>query len=456
MNVSSNISTLDSNFSGYKDVLEQRNKIAEKQNSLKEAGNKLLEVLITKISENNDKQEQILMSNKELLQVISHGLPGGVERGSGSGGDHSTDDKEEIDVTSSKSSDESEYEPFGFQCEGSKDYYVFPDADSHHKDEDLAFELGNLIVWAIQRSLMVPGVDFTKYLHLGVVPFVVDMSYGLKKVMEYLEADMKVLNVNCGRDGKSSKKIYHQFVAVATTKGGTSYFVLVGCRHPMAQDKPPTILVICDRDAPDLSEEDKEIATEFFKVFIGTEGIVDGVGIKFVRINFYNDTDKEVYFSYLKPSEHFFMVPQVKVPMKFRSYYNFCCCLGTVASIFVTNVVDSTVIPLKNKIEDQLQAYKESPPAKRDVNNFMSAMVMHCLESIINCGVFVNVPDGITKKNVMVEVKKKVDGVCARISKTAGNKEDDKTTNDKDDEKNAKRKKPSNPGAGKDKKQAKK
>jgi hypothetical protein len=67
LNGSSTISTLDSNFSGYKDVLEQGNKIAEKQNSLKEEEIKLLGVLINKISENNDKQEQILISNKNLL-----------------------------------------------------------------------------------------------------------------------------------------------------------------------------------------------------------------------------------------------------------------------------------------------------------------------------------------------------------------------------------------------------
>jgi hypothetical protein len=86
----------------------------------------------------------------------------------------------------------------------------------------------------------------------------------------------------------------------------------------------------------------------------------------------------------------------------------------------------------------------------------MSAMVLRCLESIVGCGVFVNLPEGTTEKNVLVEVKKKVDGVYATVSKTAGNKEDDKPTIDRDAEKNAKRKKPSNPAAGKDKKLAKK
>jgi hypothetical protein len=60
----------------------------------------------------------------------------------------------------------------------------------------------------------------------------------------------------------------------------------------------------------------------------------------------------------------------------------------------------------------------------------MSAMVLRCLKSIFGCGVFVNLPEGATEKNILIEVKKKVDGVFAAVSKTLGNKDDDKITSD--------------------------
>jgi hypothetical protein len=226
-----------------------------------------------------------------------------VEFGSGLG-DHSTDDKNVVDLISSKSSQESVVPPLGFQFTGSEGVYIFPDAelDTDSSKEDLAFRLGNLIMAAIQRSLMVPDIDFTKYLPLGVVLFVLDMDIGVEMVLKNLEAGMQLLDIP-----PSSKKSYNQFLALASNKEDSGYFVLVGCRHPLAPQSL-TVLVICDRDAPDLSDKHKEIATELFKFFIGPEGIVDGVGIKFVRINFDADPNKDrEYFSLFRGSanQHF-------------------------------------------------------------------------------------------------------------------------------------------------------
>jgi hypothetical protein len=445
LNGSSTISTLDSNFSGYKDVLEQGNKIAEKQNSLKEEEIKLLGVLISKISENNAKQEQILISNKNLLQALLHGSPGSVEFGSGSA-DHSTDNKNFVDLTSSKSSQQSVVPPLGFQFTGAEGVYKFPDAEleTDSSKEDLAFRLGNLIMAAIQRSLMVPDIDFTKYLKLGVVPFVLDMDADVENVLKNLEACLKVLDIP-----PSSKKPYNQFLALASFKEDSGYFVLVGCRHPLAPQSS-TVLVICDRDAPDLSEKHKEIATELFKFFIGTKGIVDGVGINFVRINFDADPQKDrEFFSYLRPTEHFLTVPHARIQMAFKFYYNFCCCLGTIASIFITNVVGTDSMLLRKRIEKKLQAYNDSPQTKKEVNIFMSSMVMESFKSIRDCGDFVNLPEGETKDTILVQVRKKVDGVFAAVSKTLGNKEDDKMTGDR-------KRKALNSAAGKEKKPGKK
>jgi hypothetical protein len=446
LNGSSTISTLDSNFSGYKDVLEQGNKIAEKQNSLKEEEIKLLGVLISKISENNAKQEQILISNKNLLQALSHGSPGCVEFGSGSA-DQPTDTKNEVDLTSSKSSEESVVPPLGFQFTGAQGVYKFPDAEleTDTSKEDLAFRFGNLIMAAIQRSLMVPDIDFTKYLPLGVVPFVLDMASDVEKVLKNLEAIMQVLDIP-----PSSKKPYNQFLALASFKEDSGYFVLVGCRHPLAPKDPPTVLVICDHNAPDLSDKHKEIATELWKFFIGTKGIVDGVEINFVRINFDADPQKDrEFFSYLRPTEHFLTVPHARIQMAFKFYYNFCCCLGTIASIFITNVVGTDSMLLRKRIEKKLQAYNDSPQTKKEVNIFMSSMVMESFKSIRDCGDFVNLPEGETKDTILVQVRKKVDGVFAAVSKTLGNKEDDKMTGDR-------KRKALNSAAGKEKKPGKK
>ena len=71
----------------------------------------------------------------------------------------------------------------------------------------------------------------------------------------------------------------HQFLAVATDEE-EGYFVLVGCRHPMASSQEPsTLLVICDRNAPDLSEKNQKIATEKFNLLIESKDTVDGVGL---------------------------------------------------------------------------------------------------------------------------------------------------------------------------------
>jgi len=154
-----------------------------------------------------------LISTKELLQALSLGLPGAAGQGgnglvgSGSGsGDHPSVGNEENDLTSSKSSQESVVANLGFQFTGSEDVYTFPDAelDESSSKEDLAFRLGNLILFALNCSLTVPNIWFSHYLQLGVVPFVVDMRRGVEDVMEDLECDMKVLDMN-RKDGKSWK-----------------------------------------------------------------------------------------------------------------------------------------------------------------------------------------------------------------------------------------------------------
>jgi hypothetical protein len=214
---------------------------------------------------------------------------------------------------------------------------------------------------AIQRSLMVPDIDFTKYLPLGVVPFVLDMSSDVEKVLKNLEAIMQVLDIP-----PSSKKPYNQFLALASFKEDSGYFVLVGCRHPLAPKDPPTVLVICDHNAPDLSDKHKEIATELWKFFIGPEGIVDGVGINFVRINFGADPNKDrEYFSYLRPTEHFLTVPHARIQMAFKFYYNFCCCLGTIASIFITNVVGTDSMLLRKRIKKSFKHTMILPKQKK-------------------------------------------------------------------------------------------
>ena len=161
----------------------------------------MLREMICKLSEYHEKQQEILISTKELLQALLLGLPGAVGQGgnglvgSGSGsGDHPSVGNEENDLTSSKSSQEST----------GGDVYTFPDAelDKSSSKEDLAFRLGNLILFALNCSLKVPNIWFSHYLQLGVVPFVVDMRRGVEDVMEDLECDMKVLDMN-RKDGKS-------------------------------------------------------------------------------------------------------------------------------------------------------------------------------------------------------------------------------------------------------------
>ena len=79
----------------------------------------------------------------------------------------------------------------------------------------------------------------------------------------------------------------------------------------------------------------------------------------------------------------------------------------------------------------------------------MSAMVMESFKSIRDCGDFVNLPEGETKDTILVQVRKKVDGVFAAVSRTLGNKEDDKMTGDR-------KRKALNSAAGKEKKPGKK
>ena len=110
-------------------------------------------------------------------------------------------------------------------------------------------------MFALQCSLMVPDIEFRNFLHLGrVVPFAVDMRLDVEFLVKMLNTEMMKLDMN-RRDGKTWKNSIHQFLAVATDKDG--YFVLVGGRHPMAQS--PTLLVICDSNAPDLFEKNKKL-----------------------------------------------------------------------------------------------------------------------------------------------------------------------------------------------------
>ena len=76
-------------------------------------------------------------------------------------------------------------------------------------------------------------------------------------------------------------------------------------------------------------------------------------------------------------------------------------------------------------------------------------MVLESLKSICGCGDFVNLPEGETKDTILVQVRKKVDGVFAAVSKTLGNKEDDKMTGDR-------KRKALSSAAGKEKKPGKK
>ncbi len=71
-----------------KEVLEERNKIAEKNNALKEEGNGLLRQILSKHTKHYKallKQQEILINHqkntKNLLKALSHGASGAVRPG---------------------------------------------------------------------------------------------------------------------------------------------------------------------------------------------------------------------------------------------------------------------------------------------------------------------------------------------------------------------------------------
>jgi hypothetical protein len=149
--------------------------------------------------------------------------------------------------------------------------------------------------------------------------------------------------------GSHGRTANHQFLAVVTDEE-EGYFVLVGCRHPMASSQEPsTLLVICDRNAPDLSEKNQKIATEMFNLLIESTDTGDGVGLIVERFNFdYVPNKIQEYFGIM-------MVPQVRKHMEFKFSYNFSCCFGTVASIFLNNLVDTASVPLRKRIEKSFE-----------------------------------------------------------------------------------------------------
>ena len=100
---------------------------------------------------------------------------------------------------------------------------------------------------------------------------------------------------------------------------------------------------MCDNTAEDLSEAEKTIAAEFFKLLIGRcEG--DDVGdMQVMRCNFDGSQTVEGNFlMYLNPINHVITVPMKKTNMGFEKFYDFSSCLGSLVSIFLN------IVPIQN------------------------------------------------------------------------------------------------------------
>jgi hypothetical protein len=104
------------------------------------------------------------------------------------------------------------------------------------------------------------------------------------------------------------------------------------------------LLVMCNSTAEDLSEADKTIAAEFFKLLIVPSEGDDGADMHVMRLNFDGSPTLEGNFLlYLNPSNHVIKVPMSKkTNMEFEKFYDFSSCLGSLVSIFLN------IVPIQN------------------------------------------------------------------------------------------------------------
>jgi hypothetical protein len=172
---------------------------------------------------------------------------------------------------------------------------------------------------------------------------------------------------------------------------------------------------MCDNTAEDLSEAEKTIAAEFFKLLIGRcEG--DDVGdMQVMRCNFDGSQTVEGNFlMYLNPINHVITVPMKKTNMGFEKFYDFSSCLGSLVSIFLDNVRVKHCTYWMNLANHKL-GYNKGEKKKRDsLVDFVKQIVWESMESFSKEEVdFVNSVEGESYDNNLHELGEKDEKVIA-------------------------------------------